>query len=69
MGTSSFQGLQLFTWKKPVRIVKFFSLITIIPLKLYKVLSILKGSEEDRQSAPTKEAQLGWEKLGVEVRL
>jgi hypothetical protein len=41
-GTHSF--LQLITWKKPVMIVKIlFSLITItIPLKLYKVHSILK---------------------------
>lgn len=75
LGTRVFQGLQLVTWKKPVRIVKIFSLITIIPLKLYKVHSILKGREEaslaqkHHQSTPTKEAQLGWGKLGVEVWL
>lgn len=59
-----------------------FSLITIIiPRKLYKVHSILKsdkgsgGGEEAGLAwkyhpwTPTKEAQLGWGKLGVEVRL
>lgn len=69
-GHTLLQGLQLVTWKKPVRIVKIFSLITIIPLKLYKVHSILKGREEaslarkHHLSAPTKEAQLGWGKEG-----
>lgn len=46
-------SLQLVTWKKPVMIVKIlFSLITI-PLKLYKVHSILKsgkGGERRRGS-------------------
>lgn len=55
-----------------------FSLITIIPLKLYKVHSILKSGGVRRGSqfgleassvTGTKEAQLGWERLGVEVWL
>lgn len=56
-----------------------FSLITIIPLKLYKVHSILRVaggwgekaglSWKHHQLTLTKEAQLGWGKLGVEVRL
>lgn len=74
LGTRSFQGLQLVTWKKPVRIVKIFSLITIISLKLYKVHSILKGREEASLAwkhhllIPTKEAQLGWEGGGLVVK-
>lgn len=48
------QSRQLVTWKKPVMIVKIlFSLITIIPRKVYKVHSILKsgkGGERRRGS-------------------